>query len=61
MVAQQARSDAHGVFAVTLPRAGWWAVSVRQPHGVLTGPNGVQGPLERVTTLWIAVDEPPGE
>ena len=46
-------SDPNGVFAITLPTAGWWMISVATDGG--PGEQGLSGIAQRRASLWVPV------
>ncbi len=52
-VTQVVRADANGVFAQTLPRAGWWGFAALVDGPAAKGPNGEAATTELGGLLWV--------
>lgn len=52
-VTQVVRADANGVFAQTLPRAGWWGFAALVDGPAAKGPNGEAAATELGGLLWV--------
>ena len=57
-ITQVTKTDASGVFAYALPRAGWWGFNVlADSDAPLPSPDGKPAPVELGGTIWVhAVD-----
>lgn len=51
-VTQEVRTDASGVFAFAMPKAGWWGFNVLI-DGEIKGPDGQPADAELGGTLWV--------
>jgi len=59
-VTQVTRTDQNGVFAATLPRAGWWGFAALIDGPAAKGPDGKPAGTELGGLLWVrATDFPP--
>lgn len=53
-IAQVVKTDANGVFAYAMPRAGWWGfAALGEDDRTLTGPDGAEKHIEIGAVLWV--------
>lgn len=61
-VTQVTRTDQNGVFAATLPRAGWWGFAALTEGPATKGPDGKPAKSELGGLIWVrATDLPPAK
>jgi cobalt/nickel transport protein len=50
---QVVKSDANGVFAYAMPRAGWWGFAALLEGEPIPGPDGTPVPVEAGALIWV--------
>jgi cobalt/nickel transport protein len=57
-VAQVVRTDDLGVFAYSIPWAGWWGfAALTEAPETMTGPEGEEVPIELGAVIWVHAEE----
>ncbi|MCB9947070.1 MAG: DUF4198 domain-containing protein [Rhodospirillaceae bacterium] len=61
-ITQVIKADGNGVFAYTMPRAGWWAfAALTEAAEPMQAPDGTLAPVEAGALIWVrATDMPDG-
>ncbi|WP_299436741.1 DUF4198 domain-containing protein [uncultured Rhodospira sp.] len=59
-VTQVIKADAHGVFAYTMPLAGWWGfAALTEADQTMTAPDGQEAPIEAGALMWVKTTDMP--